>query len=88
MTVDQNIPATKADIEFLMEQMGNYFTKTEERIADLKEDIERWKAEMMHEFRVVAEDIRHDFRGAFHDKLDQHETRIMRIERYLASTNP
>lgn len=32
-------------------------------------------------FDVVAENIKHDFQAAFHDKLEQHEDRLVRVER-------
>lgn len=63
-----------------MDQMGNYYQKTEQRFTDMEEKMEEWKEEIVHEFRIVAENIKHDFQGAFHDKLEQHENRIVRLE--------
>lgn len=58
-----------------MEQMGKYYEKTHQEMAE-------WKEEIIHEFHVVAEDIKHDFKGAFHDKLAQHDDRILRLEQH------
>jgi hypothetical protein len=33
-------------------------------------------------FDFVAENIKHDFQGAFKDKLEQHEDRIVRLEEH------
>jgi hypothetical protein len=90
MTKDQDSsPASKEDIALLMEQMGSYYDRTERRIVELEETLEarmeRSKEETIHEFKVVAEDIRHDFRGAFHDKLEQHDERIVRLERRVTT---
>lgn len=45
--------------------------------------MERDKKEIIHEFYVVAEDIKHDFKGAFHDKLEQHNDRLLRLEQHV-----
>jgi hypothetical protein len=86
MTSDPNATATKQDIQLLMEEMGKLYAANE-----------RWKNEIIDEvdgrivaseertkrhFEVVAEDIKHDFQGAFHDKLQQHEERLARLEQH------
>jgi hypothetical protein len=77
MSTDPGAPATKEDIRLLMEQMGTYYANTADRFAAVEQRIE----ELHEHFGVVAENIKHDFRGAFADKLDQHEDRIVRLER-------
>lgn len=80
MPSDQNAPATKQDIYLLMEQMGKYYQQTEHRFAGMEERITKEGKETRHHFDVVAENIKHDFQGAFHDRLEQHEDRIVRLE--------
>lgn len=80
MPSDKQAPATKQDIHLLMEQMGKYYQKTEQRFADMDEKIDGWKEEIIHEFHVVAENLHHDFKGALNDKIQNHENRIVRLE--------
>jgi hypothetical protein len=81
VTTDPAAPATKEDIRLLTEQMGRYYDGTEGRLADLEEKMEAWKTELKDHFDLVTENIKHDFQGAFHDKLEQHEDRLVRLER-------
>jgi len=71
MTNDDKAATTKKDIQLLMEQMATYYDKTEERMQ-----------EIIGEFHIVVGQLRHDFKGAFGDKLAQHEDRIVRLERH------
>ena len=70
MTNDDKAAATKQDIQLLMEQMATYYDKTGERMQ-----------EIIGEFHIVVGRLRHDFKGAFGDKLAQHEDRIVRLKR-------
>lgn len=83
MSSDQHAPATKQDICLLMEQIGKYYQKTEKRFADMEERITKEAEETRRHFDVVAENIKHDFQGAFHDKLEQHDDRIVRLEEHV-----
>jgi hypothetical protein len=65
-------PATKADIGALMDQIGKLYDANE-----------GWKEEVMRHFDVVAEQIKHDFNGAFSDKVEQHEERLLRLEEHV-----
>jgi hypothetical protein len=75
MTKDDKAPATKKDIRLLMQQMAAFYEKMERRN-------EQWKLEIIGEFHIVVGQLRHDFKGAFGDKLAQHEDRIVRLERH------
>lgn len=76
MVSQNHSPATKQDITLLMEQMGTYYEKTHREMVE-------WKKEIIHEFHVVAEDIKHDFKGAFKGKLEQHDDRILCLEQHV-----
>lgn len=85
MAQDQS-PATKEDVKGIMEYLVRNDGRTsslEKRMDTLEQKMEKDKKEIIHEFHVVAEDIKHDFKGAFHDKLEQHEDRILRIEQHV-----
>lgn len=82
---DQNAPATKADIQFLTEQFGlllDRADRTDGHIDDLRSEMKAWKEEIVHEFKVIAEDLRHDLIGSHKDKIEQHEDRLVRLERH------
>jgi predicted methyltransferase len=85
MTTDPNAPATKEDIRLLMDELGRLYAANErwkdDIIGQVDERIVASEERVTGYFDVVAETIRHDFRGAFSDKLDQHEDRIIRVER-------
>ena len=79
-------PATKEDVKGIMEYLVRNDARTsslEKKMDVLEKKMERDKKEIIHEFHVVAEDIKHDFKGAFHDKLEQHEDRIVRLEQNM-----
>ncbi len=55
-----------------------------------KRDLLALKKEMVHQFRLIAENLHHDYLGAFGDRTSQlqdkttdHEVRIGRIEKRL-----
>ncbi len=72
MTDPSQIPATKYDIAMMMDEFGK-----------LRDDIVDWKAEIIHEFHVVKENIRHDALGANKDRIENHEDRLRRVEDHL-----
>lgn len=69
---ESQAPATKADIAALMDQIGKLYDANE-----------GWKEEVLRHFDVVAEQIKHDFNGAFSDKVEQHEERLLRLEEHV-----
>lgn len=87
-------PATKGDIQTLMEYIHHAFEDMERRFQNLEhsfEALEKDVAAHLKEsegrvkqyFDVVAENIRHDFlHGALPDKIEQHEDRIRRLEQH------
>lgn len=86
MVTDDRAPATKQDVKLLMEQVGDYYRRTEQKFAELRDDMREWKKEIIHEFHIVAEDMRHDYLGAHKDRIENHENRITRIERHTGLT--
>jgi hypothetical protein len=68
-----------------MDEIGRLYAATErwkdEIIGQVDERIAASEGRVTRHFDVVAETIRHDFRGAFSDKLDQHEDQLLRLER-------
>jgi hypothetical protein len=75
MADDTQASATKEDIRLLMEQIGTYYSKTQEQIAEMEERV-------MRHFDLTVETIRHDLLGANKDKIENHEDRIRRLERH------
>ena len=50
-----------------------------------KEEMVQFQKEIKHYFDIIAENIRHDLvRGALNDKVQQHEDRILRLEKHAA----
>jgi hypothetical protein len=75
----------QADVRFLTEQFAILLDRadqTEQKLDDLRDDMGRWKDEIVHEFRVIAEELRHDLIGAHKDKISNHEDRLVRLERH------
>ncbi len=52
----------------------------DERFDRMEAKLEGLKDDLIHEFRVIAEDIRHDAIGSTKDQLADHESRITRLE--------
>ena len=80
---DDQTSATKQDIRMLMEQMGAYYQKTEERLTSVEQEVKDvrgevkemrknmrdWKDEIIGEFHIVSGQHRHDLIGATKDDL-------------------
>jgi len=81
VTADPNAPATKEDIRLLMEGIGKLYEANEQWKADIVEQIAASEVRTKEHFDLVAENLTHDFQSAFRDKLEQHEDRIVRLER-------
>lgn len=93
VTADPQSPATKADIALLMEKIGDLYRATERWKEEMMSTTERWKEELRAEmqtwkeelkshFDFIAENIRHDFRGAHRDDTENIKTRIRRLEEH------
>lgn len=82
---DDQAPATKQDVALLMRQMGKLYDATEKWKDEILDATEKWKGEIIGEFHIVVGQLRHDFKGAFADKLQQHEERIASLEQAVAS---
>ena len=90
MSKDANPPATKADIDRVMERFDQLATHVSQLSIDVNQlsvNTERWKNEMLGEvkrhFDISRESIVYDFNGAFHDSLSLFENRHKRFERRL-----
>ena len=93
MSDDVQVPATKADIQMLMEQMGKLYDASEqwkeEVITTLDERIDgkigQSEERMKHYFDLTVETIRHDLLSANKDRIENHEDRLRRLERKIES---
>ncbi len=47
---------------------------------EIRTEMKDWKDEIIHEFHLVAENMRHDMLGMHNDKIQSHENRITRVE--------
>lgn len=86
MAAQDQSPATKEDVKGIMEYLVRNDGRTstlEKRIHTLEKKMERDKKEIIHEFHVVAEDIKHDFKGAFKDRLEQHDDQILLLKQHV-----
>ncbi|MEK7136660.1 MAG: hypothetical protein AAB853_00075 [Patescibacteria group bacterium] len=80
---DDAAPATKKDVSLLMRAIGRSYDANEKWKDEILGANEKWKDEIIGEFHIIVGQLRHDFKGAFADKLQQHENRIVRVERHL-----
>lgn len=75
---DDSTPATKADLEALRVEFRGEMRSLKEQITD---QITASEKEVKRHFDVCTEQLVHDFKGIFKDRLEQHEERITRLER-------
>ncbi len=84
MANDSTAPATKQDVQLIMEFLVRNEVRieiVEKELKQVREDVVKWKDEVKRHFDVVAESIRHDMlKGALADKVSQHDDRIRRLE--------
>lgn len=77
----------------LMQEIGKLYDANERWKDDFRDDVERWqdglrgamerwKKEVKLHFDAAAENLAADFRGVLSDKIDQHENRIVRLEKH------
>ncbi len=67
--------ATKKDLQ---NELRAYATK-----KDLDAMVESLEKNLVHQFRVIAENLTHDYKGIFKDRLEQHEDRLTRLELHV-----
>ncbi|OGJ58141.1 hypothetical protein A3H22_00080 [Candidatus Peribacteria bacterium RIFCSPLOWO2_12_FULL_55_15] len=53
-----------------------------------KKDLQAMETRLVQHFNVVAENLVHDFKGIFKDRLEQHEDRIVRLEQHVGLAEP
>lgn len=92
MTNDDKAAATKQDIQLLMLQMTEFrddvielregVTELRKGMTDSRRENRQWKKDIIGEFHIFTGQLLHDFRGAFGDRVSQHEDRINRLERH------
>lgn len=73
--------AFRQDMQRNLEAIMQMCIRNEENWRRMEEMRVQDKAEIIHQFHVVAENIRHDaYHGALADKVAQHEDRLVRLE--------
>jgi len=85
---DDNTPATKADIQRLLDAAVDALKTNARQLTDeLKNDAEDHKEDLKRDFRVVVEKAHADILGAkkdqvelLKDRSEDHEQRIKRLE--------
>lgn len=87
---DHTTPATKADINALMDSIGKLYDANEAWKDEILAANKGWKDEIIRHFDVVVEDIRHNLEGANRDEIEvlkdskaDHEKRISRLESHV-----
>lgn len=80
MADDSTSPATKGDLALLK---GDFRALRDE----MKVAMEGLEERLIHQFTLIAENLAHDFKGIFKDRMEQHsdtieqhETRIQKLE--------
>jgi hypothetical protein len=85
MAKGSQAPASKEDIRLLMEQIGRLYDSNErwkdEIIREVDGRIAASEARLKHHFDLAVETIRDDLLGAHKDRIEDHEARIVRLER-------
>ena len=67
----------------LMDELGKLYQANERWKDEILDANEKWKEELKQHFDVIAENIRHDLlKGALHDKIEQHDDRILHLEQH------
>lgn len=90
MPDNQQGPATKADIQQINKRLDQHDEQFKLVLEYIKNDgeetrrkMEEWKDETKQHFDVISENIKHDLlKGALNDKIEQHDDRIVRLEKH------
>jgi hypothetical protein len=88
MADDQTAPATKEDIQMLLEQFGKMYDVQERWKNELHKDMEIWKEELKDHFDLAVEQIRHELVSANREEIEvlkdghnDHGARIIALEK-------
>ena len=80
MNESSQAPATKQDVSMIMSEIGKLYDANERWKDGLELKMLTWKEEIIHDFKVFAENLHYDLVGVHKDKISNHEDRIVRIE--------
>jgi hypothetical protein len=76
MTTDMTAPATKLDVQMLMEEMGKIHTAIERR----QNELSQWKDDLRLHFDAAVDHFKDAVRVINTEKLYDHEHRIIHLE--------
>lgn len=83
------LEGTVAELRSDVAELKNDMTQMKSDVAELKSDMKEWKQEIIHEFKIVAEDLRHNLIGSTKDRMSsledvdaRHDRRITRLEKH------
>ena len=79
-------PATKSDIKLLMESIGKLYDANERWKDEIMDADRVWKDEIKEHFDLKVEVIRHDLLGVNRERIENHEDRLIRLERHTGVT--
>lgn len=80
MKKDDHTVATKADLQAMEKRTKK---DLQELRLETKKDLQAMETRLVQHFNVVAENLVHDFKGIFKDRLEQHEDRIVLLEQHV-----
>ncbi|MBI3332055.1 hypothetical protein HYZ99_03795 [Candidatus Peregrinibacteria bacterium] len=81
MAQDPQALATKADIKMLMDALAKMYQEIEGWDVKMDEKIKSSEDRQHQNFMILFEDLRHDMIGTHKDKIQDHEDRIVKLER-------
>jgi gas vesicle protein len=92
---DNQAPATKADIQMLMDSIGNLYDANKRWKDELKQEMNEvnahWKDELKEHFDLAVEHFHDEFNSAHREKISllddrvkDHEERLCTVEAQLA----
>lgn len=84
--VKRDIGSLKYTVASLSEDVTTVkheFVKLELWKEEMMNAMRDWKDEIIHQMQIIAENMRHDYMGAYTDKIQNHENRIVRLETHV-----
>lgn len=87
--IEAHSPATKTDIQMLMDEIGKLYIANERWKDDVLDKIDEkldlrfatWEKRLIDQFGVIAENLYYDYFGVEKDRVKDHEKRIVVLER-------